>query len=122
MKIWIMLLAAFALIGLPTTADADTVSNLINTGCESVSTPARGCALTNNVKGPIAPGELARGTRRGEACGYNIMSLFSWGDVRIATAMRNGGITQVSSIDSKSFQLLPIFYGLGRYCTVVTGE
>lgn len=111
-----------ALIVVPTaTADVGVV-DLINTGCEGASTPAWGCALTANVKGPGAPGELARGSREGQACAYNILSLFAWGDVRIKTAMQNGGITEISSVDSKTFQLLPLFYGFSRYCTVVSGE
>jgi hypothetical protein len=111
-----------ALVVAPTATAGTGIVDLLNIGCESVKTPAIGCALTANVKGPGAPGELARGSKEGQACGYNVLALFSWGDVRIATAMKNGGITEISSVDSKSFQLLPILYGFGRYCTVVSGE
>ena len=104
------------------TAGGVGVVDLLNTGCESVQTPAMGCILTANVRGPGFPGELAQGSKEGQACAYNVLWLFAWGDVRIATAMKNGGITEISSVDSKSFQLLPILYGFGRYCTVVSGE
>ncbi len=124
MRLALALCAAFVLVlSASPSAHADVrLRNFINWGCESVNTPARGCALTSDVLGPVAPGWLAEGSKRGEACAYNVLWLFSWGDVRIATAMRNGNMTQISTVDSKSFQLIPFFYGFGRYCTVVTGE
>jgi hypothetical protein len=36
--------------------------------------------------------------------------------------MKNGGLSKISSVDSKSFELLPGIYGVSRYCTVVSGE
>jgi len=121
MRIFLAFCVAVVLVAPPAAADIG-IGNLFNTGCEVTATPARGCLITANVKGPGAPGALARGSKEGQACGYNILSLFAWGDVRIATAMKNGGITQISSADSKSFELVPGFYGFARYCTVVSGE
>jgi hypothetical protein len=122
MRIFLACCIAAVVIAPAATAGSVGIVDLLNTGCESVATPAIGCLLSANVKGPVAPGDLARGSREGQACGYNVLWLFSWGDVRITTAMKNGGITEISSVDSKSFQLLPILYGFGRYCTVVSGE
>jgi hypothetical protein len=124
MRIFLACFIAIAavVVGPAATARADGIVDLINIGCQTVATPANSCVLTANVKGPGAPGELGQGSKEGQACGYNVLALFSWGDVRIATAMKNGGITKISSVDSKSFQLLPILYGFGRYCTVVSGE
>ena len=121
MRIFLAFCVAVVLVTPPAAADIGIV-DLFNTGCETVATPAWSCFLTVNVRGPGAPGEIARGSREGKACGYNILALFSCGDVRIATAMKNGGITQISSVDSESFQLVPAFYGFSRYCTVVSGE
>jgi hypothetical protein len=121
MRTFFAFCALALLISPPAAADIGIV-DIFNTGCETVATPAWGCFLTLNVKGPGAPGELGQGSKEGQACGYNVLALFSWGDVRIATAMKNGGITQISSVDSKAFQLVPGFYGFSRYCTVVSGE
>jgi hypothetical protein len=97
------------------------LGRLFNEGCRVAKSPVQGC-LFANVTGPGRPGPLARGSKQGKACGWNILALFAWGDLRIQTAMRNGGITQISSVDSSAFELLPGFYGVSRYCTVVSGE
>ena len=117
------LIAVLALVGVPAgTASADVpIFRLFNTGCRITASPAHGCFLTS-VKGPGFPGPLARGSKEGRACGWNLLALISVGDVRIQTAMRNGGISDVSSVDSYSFELIPGFYGFSRYCTVVSGE
>jgi hypothetical protein len=36
--------------------------------------------------------------------------------------MNNAGITEISSVDSDTFELIPGFYGFSRYCTVVSGR
>lgn len=123
MRIIPALVVALAVIALPTLQAyaMPSVVRLFNTGCKVAKSPAHGCFFTN-VRGPIAPGPLGQGTKEGKACGYNILALFTWGDVRITTAMKNGGITEISSIDHDTFELIPGIYGYSRYCTVVTGE
>ncbi len=94
--------------------------------CEMATAGAHGCVWTN-MKGPLMPGKLERGSKVGRACAWNFGSLIAKGDLRIETAMKNGGITKVSSVDSEtqeflsvlSFVLAPLW---ARYCTVVTGE
>ena len=87
----------------------------------AVHSVVHGCLLTS-AKGPIAPGGPIIGNKEGRACGWNILSLFAWGDLHITTAMKNAGITQISSVDSHAFELVPGFYGINRYCTVVSGR
>ena len=116
-----LLMVVSALCLTASTARAEGVINFINIGCDSVYTHTRGCGVTS-VKGPVAPGDLARGSKTGEACGWNVLFLFAWGDLRIETAMKNGNIEEVSSIDYSAFQLLPFVYGISRYCTVVSGN
>ena len=112
----------FALTLGPGAASADVgVLDLFNMGCDVTGSHAHGCLVTS-MKGPGVPGELARGSKTGEACGWNLLALISVGDVRIETAMKNGGISQVSSVDYEAFQLVPFFYGYGRFCTVVHGN
>lgn len=116
---------AFAslLIGLPTLAAAKDIGigDIFNTGCVVARSPANGCLLTN-IQGPIAPGRPGSSVREGKACGWNILMLFAWGDLRIETARRNGGVEEIYAIDSEVFSLVPGFYGITRYCTVVSGS
>ena len=104
-----------------TPGPASGIRQFFNTGCKVTRSVAQGCAIAS-VKGPIRPGPLERGSKTGEACGWNLLALISVGDVRVETAMRNGGISQISSVDYRTFELVPGFYGYSRYCTVVTGE
>ena len=116
-----MLVLAFALVLMAGSARAQDVGSFVNWGCQGVQSHANGCFVTS-MQGPGEPGDIARGSKVGKACGWNLLALISVGDVRIETAMKNGGITRVSSVDYEAFQLVPFLYGYGRYCTVVTGE
>ncbi len=103
-------------------AEAAPDLSLFNTGCKVGRSAINGCLITNATS-PIAPGPLSGlGSKEGRACGWNILSLFAWGDLRITTAMADGGITEISSIDSSAFELIPGFYGINHYCTVVSGN
>ena len=113
-----VLLLAFAPAG---SVSADGVMNLFNTGCAITDSPAHGC-FSSSLRGPVAAGEPGIPTKQGEACGWNLLALISVGDVRITTAMKNGGITKITSVDKRVFELIPGFYGYSRYCTVVNGE
>lgn len=118
--------AMWAVVGilmLPAIAKSDEFDALsvFNMGCHVAASPANGCLLTD-VVGPMAPGEDGLGSRRGEACGWNVLALFAWGDLRIETAKRNGEITKVTSVGTRTFSLVPGFYGVTKYCTVVSGD
>ena len=118
----LIVLSVFALVAVSArSVQAQSLIRLFNMGCAVNVSDSHGCFMTN-VKGPGGSGPLARGSKSGRACGYNILALFSWGDVRITTAMEKGGISEVSSIDYDAFELIPGFYGFSRYCTVVNGE
>jgi hypothetical protein len=60
--------------------------------------------------------------REGRACAWNVLALVAVGDARISTAMRNGGITRLASVDYANFELVPWYLGFSRFCTVVRGE
>jgi hypothetical protein len=92
------------------------------TPCNIGKATTHGCLLTANVRSPGAPGPEASGSRTGEACAWNLLRLVAMGDVRVETAKANGGITKVSSIDSKTFELIPYWGVFTRYCTVVSGN
>ena len=124
MRKFAVLAITLAVVALPSSqafAVGGLLGQLFNIGCTITHSPVHGCAFTN-ARGPIAAGELGQGNKEGEACGYNILALFTWGDVRISTAMKNGGITEISSVDSDVFELVPGFYGFSKYCTVVSGN
>lgn len=86
-----------------------------------------GCA---NVRGPVpaalafyaAPldaGTSASASKRGESCAQNILGMVAWGDASIDTAKKNGGITQVASVEQLPTRVLGYY---ARFCTVVRGE
>ena len=122
------LIAAAALLAAPLTIvplDEAKATNmalqLFNLGCHIGRTSINGCFITS-AKSPIAPGGPGIGTKEGRACGWNILALFTWGDLRITTAMADGGITDITSVDSSAFEFIPGFYGINHYCTVVSGN
>jgi hypothetical protein len=106
----------------------DTEAQMQNSpaGCAMVASHTSGCLLTN-VQGPGETLSGAGAQKEGRACAINVLRMVAVGDMRIETAMRDGGITKISTVDYEAFELLPIrlnfFPGLyGRYCTVVRGE
>ena len=89
--------------------------------CSVWHSPVHGCIVTG-ITGPVAAGPAERGPRTGRACGYNVLQLFAWGDVRIRTAMDRSSIDEVSTIGYETFELIPIVGILTGYCTIVTGD
>lgn len=86
------------------------------TGCMGVATPAMGVLITD-VKW-AGHGEGAQGSKTGKACATSILALVASGDASIEAAMKNGGITNLTSVDHESKWTL-IF---GEYCTIVHGS
>jgi len=64
----------------------------------------------------VGPGT---GNKTGEACAMSILGIVAIGDGSIDAAKKDGGITQVASVDHKAFSVLGIY---GNVCTVVTGS
>jgi hypothetical protein len=59
------------------------------------------------------------GKKRGTACTENIAGLVTSGDATISAAMKDGAITQVSSVDRRYKSILGLY---GKMCTIVTGN
>jgi hypothetical protein len=59
------------------------------------------------------------GRKRGESCTENVLGLWTTGDASLSTAMRNGGITVVSSADHYYHSIMGVW---GKMCLVVTGN
>jgi hypothetical protein len=77
-----------------------------------------GYVVTNHYEG-ILISTNAPGKKRGTACTENIAGLVTSGDATISAAMKDGAITQVSSVDHHYKSILGIY---GKMCTIVTGN
>jgi hypothetical protein len=58
------------------------------------------------------------GRKRGQSCTENVLGLVTWGDASMTAAMKNGGITVVSSVDRYYHSVLSMY---GKMCVIVTG-
>jgi hypothetical protein len=90
-------------------------------GCGVAEAHTHGCLVTI-VEGPGRSESGASSTKKGSACAWNVLRLVAAGDMRISTAQRNGGITAISSVDYETFELVPYYGVVSRYCTVVSGS
>jgi hypothetical protein len=57
--------------------------------------------------------------KQGEACSMGILSAVSLGDASLAAAKKAGGITDVHSVDLRTFGILGVYT---QGCTVVHGK
>ena len=87
-----------------------------STGC--VMSPTGPGIIYMNGKGPLGPASGTDTAKVGRSCARVVLALFAWGDASIESAKRNAGITEVTTIDHKSFN----FIGFGSFCTVVYGS
>jgi hypothetical protein len=60
------------------------------------------------------------GAKTGEACATGILGLAAWGDASVDAAKKAGAITDVTSVELRSFSILGAAYAQG--CTVVNGR
>lgn len=86
-------------------------------GCAMAASPLSGSVFTD-VKAPINANKAA-GSKKGEACASSILGLIATGDAGIDTAKRNGGISEISSVDYESLNVLMLY---ARFCTIVRGN
>ncbi len=93
------------------------VAATLLTGCIAVRTPAIGLLYTE-VWGPIDAGGRV-GAKEGQACAQSIMGLVATGDASIKAAAKNGGITQINSVDHYTRNVMGI---MGEFCTIVRGS
>jgi hypothetical protein len=91
---------------------------VLGVGTACVQSPTGPGLIYMNVKGPLGSAGGVDTPKVGESCARVILALFAWGDASIESAKRNAGITQVATVDHRSFNLL----GFGSFCTVVHGS
>ena len=87
----------------------------LGTGCLGVASPAIGILVTDVKWAGHAGGKV--GTKEGRACAKSVLALVASGDASIETAAKNGGITNVTSVDHETTWTL-LF---GEICTIVRG-
>ncbi len=87
----------------------------LNTGCLGVVAPTMGILITDVKWDGHADGKL--GTKVGKACAQSVLSLVAQGDASIEAAAKEGGITNIMSVDHETKWTL-LF---GEYCTIVRG-
>ena len=92
---------------------------MLTSGCAtSMSQPQMGLLYSSVDFGTGATSNPA-GNRVGEACAKSILGLVAWGDASIEAGRRNGGITQITSVDASTWSILGVY---GSYCTMVRGK
>lgn len=91
---------------------------MVVSGCGFVGDGPFGWGMTY-TKLPVAKGPLSSGNRNGQACVHSVLGAISMGDGSIETAIRNGGITGVYTIDLYSHSFVGVYT---RQCTVVVGQ
>ncbi len=94
---------------------------LYTSGCGGLAFLPAGApiGLVQSTSTSKAVGSAAIGTRKGEACAISIFQIVTVGDASVATAARNGGITQIGVVDNDDFNL---FGWYSKHCSEVTGS
>jgi hypothetical protein len=88
------------------------------TGCGFVADGPFGWGYTAS-KTAVSTGSAKTGTKKGSACVTGFFGFISIGDASIGTAMKNGGIKEIFSVDKDN---LSVFGTYTKQCTIVTGE
>jgi hypothetical protein len=87
-------------------------------GCGFVADGPTGWFVTH-VRKAVAKGTADEGHKTGYACIYAAFGMISLGDASIDTAMRNGGIKEVYTVDTENLSIMGMY---ARQCTVVLGN
>jgi len=73
---------------------------------------------------PSTVAEITDGSRpgplQGQSCAMGVLGLASWGDMSVAKAKQDGGITQVDTLDYKTMDILGVVFQ--KHCTIITGS
>ena len=68
---------------------------------------------------PVAMGTAETGEKSGEACVKSFFGAIAVGDASIETAKKNGGISDVYTVNKSNFSVLGMY---SKQCTIVRGE
>ena len=93
---------------------------LILSGC-AYNSPVPGAFFTGTTfpSGDKVKLDSETASKQGRSSCYSVFALVAFGDCSINSAMKDGGITKIHHVDSKSTNFLFFMY---RYDTIVYGE
>ena len=93
---------------------------LILSGC-AYNSPVPGVFFTGTTfpSGDKVKLDSETVSKQGKSSCYSVFALVAFGDCSINSAMKDGGITKIHHVDSKSSNFLFFMY---RYDTIVYGE
>jgi hypothetical protein len=94
-------------------ASAIALALLAPIGC--VYSPTGPGILYMDVQGPMGPAKGTGTGKVGKACANTFLAIIA---ASIETAKRNGGISEVTTVDHRSRNII----GFGSFCTIVTGS
>ncbi len=96
------------------------VALIATLGACTLTTPTSlGLAVVTDSRQPVTVTSVDVSTKRGEACGTNVLGLYAEGDFSVEAARLAGGITQVTSVDTSIYQVLGVY---AKVCTIVHGN
>lgn len=87
-------------------------------GCAFVNAPLIGGIVTNTTS-PLTATSNNICEKTGNAKCTSILGIVAYGDCSIETAKKNGGLSEVSSVDVKAFSVLGFY---ASYETIVCGK
>lgn len=95
----------------------------LTAGCASLSFSNRGVPLGTfyvdaNVNEQVTENAMDS-SKKGEGCATSILGWVVTGDASVASAMQDGGITRVATVDNKYTNILGLF---ATYCVQVRGS
>jgi hypothetical protein len=87
-------------------------------GCGFIADGPFGYMYTE-TETPIALGNAESSEKSGEACVKSFFGMIAVGDASIETAKKNGGISDIYTVNRSNFSVLGMY---SKQCTIVRGE
>lgn len=76
-------------------------------------------SIYSNVKFNEQATDNTVGSKAGESCASNILSLIATGDASAAAAAKAGNVSKIATVDGSAMGILGLY---SKYCAIVTGE
>jgi hypothetical protein len=93
---------------------------LLISSCSSLGPAFVTMVKDNGSIHEVGTDKVKPSSKRGEACGFNILGLVAFGDLTLEKAKKDGNISEVSSVDVTFSGVL--YPPLLQKCTVVEGN
>ncbi|MDY5050452.1 MAG: TRL-like family protein [Candidatus Mucispirillum faecigallinarum] len=89
---------------------------IILSGCSSIGLVG---SIYTNVTTPVNATSNEKGPKTGQAKCISVLGIVATGDCSIDAAAKNGNISEIKSVDVKTFSILGLF---SEETTIVTGN